>query len=310
MSYSAIGIKFPLATYETIKELLPPATVTRTLSCMAHSGFIELYYILDTEIFSQKQKSWVGNIKTRITRKLSNLEFELVELYVEVTVRAGAGDIYTLKSLSDVWCRLQLVKPRKTITAGIGDTKKSSLLSGLNDKEWTDNELIEDEFSDEVIRVPQLIPLTLSGKEHENLYRTLCIYAKRLYYEKLFIYEYLEMATHIYVQGMSLMPKEARKITYKVWEFISQQIELHPDEFKQKLTQQELQQVKSAHGQRLQKYNQQRRANNIELVIDAVSSGKYYKSDGITLNKSSLSNAIGLNRKTIEKILATNSILP
>ena len=298
MSYSAIGIKFPLATYETIKDLLPPATVMRTLSCMAHSGYIEIYYILDTEIFSQRQRNWVGNIKTRITRKLSYVEFELVELDAEVSLRAGAGNIYTLKSLSDVWRKLKTVKP-----------KVSSVSDETIDKKWTENELIEDEFADEVIRVPQLIPLTMGGKEHENLYRTLCIYAKRLYYEKLFIYEYLEMATHIYVQGMSLLPKEARKITRKAWEFISKQIELHPDEFKQKLTQEELQQVKSAHGKRLQQYNQMRRADNVELVKEAISSGKCLKANG-TINIGKVATTTALNRKTVEKILATNYILP
>jgi len=306
--YSAIGIKFPLATYRAIKKSLPPATVYRTLSHQLHEGFIELYYILDTEIFSQKQKSWVGNIKTRITRKLSNVDFELVEFDADITVRAGAGDIYTLKSLSNVWKKMDhIISHHKEVAENelIYDDKsaKKSIISKLKDEKWTDNELIEDYFTDEIIRVPQLIPLTIGGKEHENLYKTLCIYCKRLYYEKLFIYEYLEIASHIYSSEMKLLPKEKRKITLKAWTFMSEQIELNPEDFRQRLTKEELQQVKAQHGKRLQKYNQQTRASNVKLVQKALSSGRYYKSDGVTINKSSLSNATGLTRATIDKIL-------
>jgi hypothetical protein len=302
LSYSTIGIKFPIATYEAIKNDLPEATAYRTLSCLAHDGFIEIYYIIDSFIATPKQKQWVGNIKTKISRKLSDIDFEGVELDSEATVRALSGKTYNLKSLSDAWRKVKSAKKESDFYGDSFLEEHGTPLKAVENK-WTDNQVIKDDFADEVIRVPQLIPLTMGGKEHENLYRTLCIYAKRLYREKLFIYEYLEMAAHIYVRGMSLLPKEARKITYKAWEFISEQIELNPEDFKQKLSAPELKAVKVQSGKRLQKYNDMRRTENIELINEAIASGKHYKSDGITLNKSSLATATGLSRVTINSIL-------
>ncbi len=300
MSYSAIGIKFPLATYETIKETLPDATVYRTISYLKHDGFIELYYILDTEIFSPKQKSWLGNIKTRIRRKISFVEFVELE---DKTVRALSGKIYTLKSLSNIWKKAKIfAKKEETFSIKEQETKKVSLLDKLKDsKEWTDHEILDDEL--DYIKAPQLVPFMYGGKEHENLYKTLCIYAKRLHYEKLFILEYLELASNLYAQDLQLLRKEVRKITLKAWEFISEEIESHPEDFKQKLSPAELSAVKSASGARLQKYNDTKRADNISLVQDAIASGLHYKSDGASLNVSSLTNATKLNRKTVDKIL-------
>lgn len=287
MSYSAIGIKFPLATYESIKSILPEATVYRTLSSLTKGSFIEIYYVLDAEIFSDKQKRWFGNIKTVISRKLSVFDFEVVDFDNDISVRALSGEIYTLKSLSDIWKKVSF----KT-------KKKSSLLDRLKD-----SELIGDEFTDDIIRIPQLIPFFESGKQHENLYKTLCVYAKRLHYEKLFIYEYLELAANIYAKSLELLPKEVSKITSKAWIFIEEQKELYPEDFKQKLEPEELRAVKLEHGKRLQKYNETKRASNVDLVKDAVNSGMHYKSDGITLNKSSIAKAVGITRVTVSKVL-------
>ena len=288
MSYSAIGIKFPLATYESIKETLPDATVYRTLTSLSNDGFIEIFYILDSEVFSQAQIKWYANIKTIICRKLIDLNFELVELDKEAHVRALSGVSFTLKSLSNTWKKAKV--------------KKENIQAKLTDKKWIDNELLEDNLVDDVIVIPQLVPLTYFGKEHENLYQTLCIYAKRLFYEKLFIYEYLELASHIYVKGMDLLPKEARKITLKAWEFISEQIELNPEDFKQKLKPEELKAVKSAHGKRLQQYNQAKRTDNTKIVQDAIDSGKCLKANG-TIHIGQVAKYTNLNRKTVEKIL-------
>jgi hypothetical protein len=291
VSYSAIGIKFPLATYETIKKTLPPATVYRVLTSLTDDSSIEIFYILDNEMFSQAQLRWFANIKTIISRKLIDIIFELVELDKETNVRALSGENYTLRSLSNTW---KSAKPY-SVAPALESTSDSR-------NEWSEHEIIVDKFVDEVIKIPQLIPLTQGGKAHENLYRTLCIYCKRLHYEKLFIFEYLSLASNIYARDMSLLPKEVRKITIKAWEFISEQIELHPEDFKQKLTKQELQQVKQSHGKRLQKYNQQKRTNNKALVKDALSSGNCLKANG-TLNIGAIAKTTKLNRKTVEKIL-------
>ena len=308
MSYSAIGIKFPLATYETIKSHLPEGTVYRRLSYSAHSGFIEIYYVIDSFITTPKQKQWLGDIKVRITKKLSGIGFDLVELEKDTTVIALSGETYNLKSLSDAWRKVKSAKKEIDIFGVPFFEENGTPLKALENK-WTDNQVIKDDFADDFIKVPQLVPLTMGGKAHENLYRTLCIYAKRLHYEKLFIFEYMSLAANVYAQDMSLLPKEVLKIAHKAFTFIEEQIKLHPEDFKQKLTQQELQQVKSAHGKRLQKYNQMKRTDNIELVKEAISSGKCLKANG-TINVGKVAIATALNRKTVEKILRDNSILP
>lgn len=304
MSHSAIGVNFPLATYHIIKEDLPEATTYRTLSCSAHSGFIEIYYIIDSFIVTPKQKQWVGNIKTRISRELSGSDFSFVELEKDTTVRALSGETYNLKSLSDSWRKVKLSKKKIDVSSKGEESDKPT-----KEDEWIDNEILDDNFADDFIKIPQLIPLVMFGKAHENLYRTLCIYGKRLHYEKLFIFEYMSLAGNVYAQDMSLLPKEVLKIAHKAFIFIEEQIELHPKDFKQKLTRQELEQVKKAHGARLQKYNQQKRTNNIALVKDAVSSGDCLKANG-SINVGKVATTTALNRKTVEKILATDSILP
>lgn len=291
--FSAIGIKFPLATYESIKDTLPDATVYRTISHQKSRGFIELYYILDSEIFSPAQLKWFADIKTRIKQKLPFVE--IVEFDKDFSVRALSSKIYTLKSLSDVWRKVRLSKKKSDVS-----------VKGTLEDEWSEEGIIIED--DDFIKVPQLIPLTMGAKEHENLYRTLCIYGKRLHYEKLFIFEYMSLASNIYAQDMSLLSKEVLKITRKAFEFIAEQIELHPEDFKQKLTKEELKEARLRNVEKLQKYNDSKRAENIIIVTDAIASGIHYKSDGVTLNKSSLANATKFNRATINAIL--NSILP
>jgi len=299
VSYSALGIKFPLATYETIKDSLPPATCYRTLSSLNKGISIELYYILDAEIFSAKQKQWMGNIKTRIYNKLPFIEF--VELD-DISVRALSGETYNLKSLSSIWKRYK--KIRNECVTNANEPKKSSLLDKLKDsKQWTDNELIDDDLIDDYIKIPQLVPFMQGAKPHENLYKTLCIYCKRLYYEKLFILEYLELAGNIYARDLDLLPKEVRKITLKAWTFISEQIELHPEDFKQRLEPEELKTVRINNAKRLQVSNQSKRASNIALVRDAIASGLHYKADGSTINKSSIAKATKLSRVTVSSVL-------
>ena len=293
MAYTAIGIKFPVATYKSVKSTIPQATVYRILTSFTKGDNVEVYYIVDlgeNKKLSVKQLKWFGDIKIKISRKLNAVKFELVELDTEITASSLSGETYTLKSLSDKW------KSTK-----VTETLQSLKMNVLSNRALTSELLNATENT--FIKTPQLIPFCQGGKEHENLYKTLCIYDKRLYYEKLFMFEYLQLASNIYARDLQLLPKEVHKITVKAHKFIAEQIELHPEDFRQRLEPEELAVVKTAHGQRLQQYNDTKRADNIALVSDAIESGYCYKSDGATVNGSAVAKRSGLSRVTVSKIL-------
>ncbi len=150
--------------------------------------------------------------------------------------------------------------------------------------------------------------MIIGGKTEANMYKVLTQYATRLYYEKLFQFEYLYVASKIYNKNSEekILPKKLLKITHKAFNFIDDEIKNNPDNFKQKLDPKDLRKLRIKHGATvLQKSNQRKRSNNTAAVKDAIATGRYYKADGSTLNVSSLSNALNLSRPTITAILKT-----
>ena len=251
------------------------------------TGKIEVYtkectYWLNSIIYSDKQLTWLGDIKTKILRILP--EAEIVQYEPEATYRTMSGEVFTLKSLQKVWTRKIVPK------------KKSTL------KILKEPDAIVDE---ELITLPSLVPL-LSGKYEYQLYKALCRYGSRLHYEKLLQFEYLYRAVKIYNKNSEekLLPKKLLKLTHKAFDYISQQIKENPDAFKQKLEKEELRRHRIKHGATiLQKSNKRKRDANTIKVQEAIATNRYYKADGTTFNVTAIANATGLSRPTVTAIL-------
>ena len=244
----------------------------------------ECIYWLDSFVYSDKQLSWLGDIKIKVRRMLP--EAEIVEYQSEATYHTDSGIIFSLQSLQKAWIRKIVPK------------KKSTL------KILKEPDTIVDE---ELITLPALVPLS-SGKYEYQLHKALCRYGSRLYYEKLLQFEYLYRAAKIYNKNSEekLLPKKLLKLTHKAFDYISQQTQNNPDAFKQKLDKEELRRHRVKHGATvLQKSNKKRRDANTIKVEEAIATGRYYKADGTTLNVSALSNATNLSRPTTTAILMT-----
>ena len=244
----------------------------------------ECIYWLDSNIYSDKQLIWLGDIKTKILR--CSPEFEIVEYQGEASYFTASGIIYSLKSLQKSWTR--------KITP-----KKKSILDKLNEPKAIANE-------EEAIKLPQLIPLVSSGKIEYRLYKALCQYATKLHYEKLLQFEYLYRASKIYNKNSEekILPKKLLALSQKAFDYISQEIEDNPDNFKQKLEAKELRRRRIKHAATvLQKANKKKRDTNVTKVKEAIATDRYYKADGTTLNVSALANSLSLSRPTITAIL-------
>jgi len=100
-----------------------------------------------------------------------------------------------------------------------------------------------------------------------------------------------------------LLSKKVSALTYKAYNFISEEIENNPDKFKQRLSDKELRNARIKNAAKLQARNKKTREKNIKRVRESIATGKHYKSDGKTLNVTSVANATGLSRVTIKKIV-------
>ena len=251
------------------------------------TGKIEIYtreciYWLDSLVFSDKQLTWLGDIKSKVLRILP--EAEIVQYEPEATYHTMSGEVFTLKSLQKAWIRKIVPK------------KKSTL------KILKEPDAIVDE---ELITLPSLIPLS-SGKYEYQLYKALCRYGTRLHYERLLQFEYLYRAAKLYNKHREdkLLPKKLLKLTYKVFDYITAEIKDNPDGFKQKLEKEELRRHRIKHGATvLQKSNKRKRDANTIKVQEAIATNRYYKADGTTVNVTAVANATGLSRPTVTAIL-------
>jgi len=238
------------------------------------TGNIEVYtreciYWLDSVVYTDKQLTWLGDIKTKIQRVLP--EAEIVEYQADAKYIVSSGKVLSLKSLQQIWARKITPKKRKRLQS---------------------------------IKLPSLVPLS-SGKYEYQLYKALCRYGTRLHYERLLQFEYLFRAAKLYNQHSEekLLPKKLLKLTHKAFDYIAKEIEKNPDGFKQKLEEKELREVRIKNALKLQAGNKQTRKENITKVKTAIASGLHYKSDGVTLNVTSLAINTSLTRVTINRIL-------
>lgn len=287
MPIKCLAIKVPI----DIK--VPKPNFYRTMTKVnIVNGKIEVYakecfYWLDDFVYSDKQMKWLGDIKSKILRLIPEAIF--VNYSRESNYMDLSDDFFNLKTLQKVWNR--------KITS-----KKKTILSRL-----ADSDIVIDEPED-IETMPALIPIGYSGKYESNLYQVLCQYATRLYYEKMFQFEYLYVASKIYNKNSEekLNPKKLLKLTHKAFDYISQEIENNPDNFKQKLSPRQLRRHRIKHGATvLQKSNKRKRDTNIIKVKEAIATGRHYKADGTTLNVSALANSLSLSRPTITAILKT-----
>ena len=250
------------------------------------NGKIELYcreaiYWLDSLVYSEKQLTWLGDIKTKVLRVLP--EAEVVVYEADANYHTGSGKIFNLHSLQKAWIRKIVPK------------KKSTL------KILKEPDVIVDE---ELITLPSLVPL-LSGKYEYQLYKALCRYGTRLHYERLLQFEYLFRAAKLYNQynEEKLLPKKLLKLTHKAFDYITEEIKKNPDGFKQKLKKKELREARKKNALKLQARNKKTSEANAAKVKQAIATGKYHKADGTTLNISAITNATKLSRVTICKII-------
>lgn len=112
-------------------------------------------------------------------------------------------------------------------------------------------------------------------------------------------------ATIIYNKGSEekLLPKKLLKLTHKAFDYISDEVQKNPDNFKQKLEPKELRKARIKNALKLQARNKKTRENNISKVKEAIATNKYYKADGKTLNISAIAISTGLSRITVSNIL-------
>lgn len=268
-----VEVKLPLHIHQTTKY--PEPTFYREITALKDGKvqvvYIESIYWFEEDIFSQKQLKWLGDCKVKIKETIP--EATISTSTPETNLITASGKTFNLKNFSNVWSK---IKQRKL------------------KKQKEENPIV----------LPKLIPLCNNGKPEYNLYTTLCRYAKRLHYEKLLEYEYLYQAATTYNKNIDekLLPKKVSALAHKAYEYISQEIEKNPDKFKQRLSDKKLRNARIKNAAKLQARNKKTREQNIIKVKEAIATGKYHKVDGVSVNKSALSKATRLSRKTINNI--------
>ena len=254
-----------------------------------HNGKIEVYtreciYWLDSIVYSDKQLSWLGDIKTKIIRLFP--EAEIVAYQSEANYHTASGQIFNLKSLQQSWTR-KIVPKKKSI---------------LNKIAKEDDAIVDEEM----IQLPALPPLTPTGKIEYKMYKALCQYATRLHYEKLLQFEYMHRACKIYNKNSEekILPKKLLKLTHKAFDFISEEIVNNPDNFKQKLNPKELRNARIKNATKLQANNKKIRENNVSKVKEAIATDQCYKLNG-DINSNAIVRYTSLNRQTVNTILSS-----
>lgn len=247
-------------------------------------AYIESVYWFEHNTYSQKQLLWLADTKTKIQKQLPSAEF--TEYHPKTNYRTASGETFDLKSLSKFWSKVRIRK-----------AKKNSLLDKLKDSET--------EIDDEPIQIPSLVPITMDGKLEYRMYKALTKYATKLHYNKVLQFEYLCRASKIYNKNSEdkMLPKQLLKLTHKAFDFITEEINNHPDNFKQKLEPKELRNARIKNAVKLQANNKKIRFDNTVKVKEAIESGRHYKADGTTINVSSIANACDLTRVTASRIL-------
>ncbi len=267
-----VTVKIPLHIHKDL--YYPEPTFYRQITALKGNKiqvvYIESIYWFEHGIHSVKQLKWLGDIKTKIIKYIPSAELSTTT--PESTLSTASGKTFDLKRFSKVWNK---IKTRKA-------TKKET-----------------------TIKLPALVPISLNGKIEYRMYTVLCKYAKRLHYEKLFQYEYLYNASTIYNKNSrdKILPNKLLKLTQKAFAFISNEIEEHPENFKQKLTKKELRNARIKNALILQANNKRIKNNNLKIIEEAIKTNKHYKAGAKTLNVSSLSNVTGLSRVTVTKLL-------
>ncbi len=285
MQIKCLAIKVPIDTKVPKPNFYRSITKLNGLSNKTEIFAREYFYWLDNFVSSQKQIQWLADIKTNVLRLIpeaSFVEYSRESNYIDVSDK-----YFNLKSLQQAFTR--------KIT-----NNKKSILSRLKDG----GSLVEE--PEDISLMPSLIPMAIGGKTEANMYKVLTQYATRLHYEKIFNFEYLYVASKIYNKNSEekILPKKLLQISHKAFNFIDDEIKNNPDNFKQKLEPKELRRVRINHGLTvLQKSNKRKRDASTATVTAAIATGKYYKSDGVTLNAKAVSTATGISYKTVRTIL-------
>jgi len=277
MQIKCLAIKVPL------NSKVPKPNFYRNITHLNSNTKVEIYakecfYWLDNFAYSDKQLIWLGDIKTKIQKLIPDttfIEYNTDSRYVELH-----DNYFTLKSLQKVWSRKITDNKKKIIT---------KISSGNNEERVT---------------LPSLMPM-IGGKTEASIYRVLTQYATRLHYEKMFQFEYLYSASKLYNKNLDdkILPKKLLTITRKAFNFISDEIENNPENFKQRLDPKELRHIRIKHGATvLQSANIKRRVHNTKLIKEAIATDRCYKADGESLNVSAIVTLTKLNRKTVTAI--------
>jgi hypothetical protein len=279
-------VKMPLDIHNSTEYPEPSfyREITALKDGKIQPAYIESVYWFNHDIYSQKQLLWLADTKTKIQKLIPDARF--TEYNDETDYLTASGETFDLKRFSKVWSK---IKNRKLI-----------LLDKIKDCKTA-----TDDFYSEPIIIPSLIPIELSGKIEYRMYKVLTQYASKLYYSRLLQFEYLYRASRIYNKNSEdkMLPKQLLKLTHKAFDFITEEINNHPDNFKQKLEPKELRNARIKNAVKLQANNKKIRFDNTVKLKEAIESGKHYKADGTTINVSSIANACALTRVTASRIL-------
>lgn len=133
----------------------------------------------------------------------------------------------------------------------------------------------------------------------KEIYQRLCIYAKALYYNKIFYIEMLMFAA-IRMNNLLGKPLNYKEILNKSKRAYSL-VEKTKDEVKQKLTQSELKTALKSGGTKRGEQKKMEQKKNQEQIFKLINSGEYFKPNGKP-NITVIANQLNLKRETVSRI--------
>jgi len=258
---------------------LPEATMMRYITSTKDGNFIELVYWFDTYLQSQKQIKWISNIKTKIKMYVTDVEF--VTYNKQFNYETISGEPFSLQKFSELW----------NIT-----TKDSK---------------------DVIVKRVKLPPLPyidtmVQGNIDKivvrELYRTLLIHSKNLYYYHSFNFEAVMSGINeaLTILGLTLGYKLKNKLCQNVYDNFSKELLSNPHKYQQKLLGKDKEIERTSRIKRLSESRANAGKESIESskqkILEALKNPLTLKHDG-TYNVSAIASIIGLHRNTISKLI-------